>query len=89
MKQQLSKLQKLQAQKAKIDARIQMISAREKTKERKQDTRRKILIGAYYFDKAKENNSMPEINKIMDGYLTRKSDRELFGLKALDKEKKK
>lgn len=73
-------LEKLKAQKEKIEARIQGAEAREKVKTRKQDTRRKILIGAYYLDMAQENNSMDEIKKLMDGYLTRDSDRKLFDL---------
>lgn len=73
-------LEKLKGQKAKIEARIQGAEARAKVKTRKQDTRRKILIGAYYLDKARENNSMDEINKLMDKYLSRDSDRKLFDL---------
>lgn len=73
-------LEKLKAQKEKIEARIQGAETREKVKTRKQDTRRKILIGAYYLDMAQENNSMDEIKKLMDGYLSRDSDRKLFDL---------
>jgi large subunit ribosomal protein L7/L12 len=73
-------LEKLKAQRAKIEARIQGAEAREKVKTRKQDTRRKILIGAYYLDQARENNTMDEIKKLMDKYLSRDSDRKLFDL---------
>ena len=71
-------LDRLKEQKSKIEARIQQAEAKEKVQERKQDTRRKILIGAYYLDKARKENTMHEINKIMSTYLTRDSDKKLF-----------
>jgi large subunit ribosomal protein L7/L12 len=82
-----SKLEKLKEQKAKLEARIQMVEAREKTKDHKKDTRRKILIGSYYLDKARKNNSMSELAKIMDGYLTRENDRILFDLSLRNSKK--
>lgn len=41
----LSKLQKLKAQHAAITARIQQLEARDREASRKQDTRRKIIVG--------------------------------------------
>ncbi len=76
-------LERLKAQQAKLQARIQLMEARHKTSERKKDTRRKILIGAYYWEQAKEHNTQEDIKKIMDSYLTRNSDRQLFDLPAL------
>ena len=76
----ISKLEKLKKQRDTLNARIQKTEAMEKSRGRKKDTRRKILVGAYYLDKAKEDNTIPEINKIMESYLTRKSDRSLFDL---------
>lgn len=73
-------LEKLKAQRAKIDARIQAAESRAKVSERKQDTRRKILIGSYYLDQAQKNNQMDDIKKLMDSYLKRNSDRKLFDL---------
>jgi len=69
-------------QREQLNARIQKMEASEKAREKKRDTRRKILIGAYYLDKARDESTMDEVNKIMDGFLTRQSDRELFGLKT-------
>ena len=80
-----NRLQKLKDKKAKLEARIQGIEAREKVKERKQDTRRKILIGSYYLDQANKNDSMDEIKKLMDKYLVRDSDRKLFNLNSKNK----
>jgi hypothetical protein len=72
-------LAKLKAQREKLNARIQKMEALEKERERKQDTRRKILIGAYYLDKARQENTMAELNQLMLGFLTRDSDKVLFG----------
>ena len=53
-------LDNLKEQQEKLKARIINIENREKT-ERKRDTSRKILIGSYYLEKARENNYMDEI----------------------------
>ncbi len=76
----VSRLEKLKAQRAKLEARIQAAESRNKQAERKQDTRRKILIGSYYFDKAQKENNLEDIKKLMNVYLTRDSDRKLFDL---------
>ena len=78
------KLKRLKDKKEQLDAQIKAIEAREATKRRKEDTRRKILVGAYYMDKAVKENSLDEIAKLMDGYLERSSDRVLFELPPLD-----
>lgn len=49
------------------------------------DTRRKILIGNYYLEQAKKNNTFFHIVKLMDAYLTRDSDRKLFDLAPIKK----
>jgi hypothetical protein len=75
-----STLQRLKEQRAKIEARIQAAEARDKQASRKQDTRRKILIGSYHLDKAIKENKLTELKQLMDEYLTRESDRKLFEL---------
>ena len=45
----VSKLDRLRIQKEKLEARIQKMESLEKTRERKKETRRKILVGSYYF----------------------------------------
>lgn len=77
-------LEKLKQQRAALNARIQAAEARSKVSERKQDTRRKILIGAYYLDQAQRNSHQwAELQQIMARYLTRESDRRLFELPPL------
>lgn len=83
MSRTAAQLQKLKDQQAKLAARIQAIESRAKSSERKQDTRRKILVGSYYLEEAKKNDQLDPIKKIMDAYLKRNSDRALFELAAL------
>jgi hypothetical protein len=82
-----SSLEKLKAQQAKLHARIQLMEARTKHAERKNDTRRKILVGSYYLDQAKQTNQLNDIKKLMQSYLKRNSDRKLFDLPDLPETK--
>lgn len=78
-----SALERLKTQRAKLDSRIQAAEARAKASERKQETRRKILVGAYYLDEARKNGQFDALKKVMADYLKRNSDRALFDLPAL------
>lgn len=78
------RLAKLKAQRAKIEARIQAAEARAKTMERKQATRRKILVGAYYLDQIQQPSEWEVLKAHLASYLTRASDRALFDLPPLD-----
>ena len=75
------KLKKLQQKKDQIDARIKLIEAREKAKAKKEDTRRKILIGAMIMEQMeKSEEARKKILVNLNGFLTRPLDRGLFGL---------
>jgi hypothetical protein len=80
-----SDLDSLKKKRDVINARIRLMQNREQSKERKDNTRRKILIGSYYLEQANKNNSFDSVVKLMDSYLTRDSDRLLFGLKTVKK----
>ena len=80
--ERLAALKKKQAQ---LDAQVQALEAAEKTRERKRETRRKILLGAYYLEQARKDGTFDEVVSKMDGYLKRKSDRALFGLAEKEK----
>lgn len=71
-------LQKLIEQKQKIENRIKKEQARLLKKDRQDDTRKKILVGALFLEEYKEK--MPELAKKLDKFLKRPLDRELFGL---------
>jgi len=81
IEEQLEKLKQLKAQK-------QVIQARERTKkkeqERKDDTRRKILLGSYLLKKMNANEANKEkILAELNEYLTEDQDRLLFKLSML------
>lgn len=77
------RLDDLKRNREQLNARIQKMEAAEKTRERKRQTRRKILVGAYHLDIANAQDQIDDINQLMDSYLKRNSDRILFGLKPL------
>ncbi len=78
---QLDALKKKQTQ---LQARIQKMEASEKTRERKRETRRKILIGAYFLKQARETGQFDDLVAKMADTLKRPTDRVLFDLPPLD-----
>lgn len=87
MNEKQSRLDALKKKKEQLNTRIQKPGSLEKSRERKRDTRRKILIGAYFIDKANEEGELDALFQQMDEYLKRNSDRELFQLASLPDEK--
>ena len=64
-------------------ARKQKERQRVNAQNRKDDTRRKILLGAMYFERMKKDDEAKEqILKALDKYLTTERDRNLFDLKT-------
>ena len=80
-----SNLDSLKKKRDIINARIRLAQNREQSKERKDNTRRKILIGSFSLEQSNKNNSFDDIIKLMNSYLIRDSDRMLFGLKPIKK----
>ena len=74
------KVEKLREKQDILKARIQLIENKEKSKERKLETRKKILIGSYFLEKYQKDNEMKKLQDIMNEYLSRESDRKVFGL---------
>ena len=85
MGEKTSLLEKLEKQKAQLTARIQSVKTREKTSERKQEMRRKILIGSYYLDQSRKNGQFGKLKEVISEYLKRDSDRALFELSDMPK----
>ena len=81
------KIEKLKSKQAVLKARLDLLENRAKAKERKLETRRKILVGIYFIEKHINKNEYHELVKLMDKYLNRESDRKVFGL-DYDKENK-
>ncbi len=77
----MAKLEELLEKRKKLDALIQQAKAKEAAQKRKDETRRKILVGAAVLE-AVAAGSFPEedLKKILDTRLVRPGDRALFGL---------
>lgn len=79
---QLEKLKQLKARKQAIEARER---SKQKEQERKDDTRRKILLGSYLVKKMQANEANKEkILADLNDYLTEDRDRKLFDLPPLN-----
>jgi len=74
---QLEKLKQLKAQKQAIEAREK---TKQKEQERKDDTRRKILLGSYLIKKMQNEANKEKILAELNEYLTEERDRKLFDL---------
>ena len=75
------RIAELEQQKQQIANRIARRWTIELTKERKRDTRRKILAGACVLDRAdKDPVSARHLKEILDAFLTKPQDRALFDL---------
>jgi len=79
---QLEKLKQLKAQKQAIEARER---TQKKEQERKNDTRRKILLGSFFIKKM-QNDELFKITAMgeLDRYLTENRDRQLFDLPDIE-----
>ena len=80
----MANIEKLLQQRAQIDARIQAAKARLSQAERKDDTRRKVLLGAFVLEALGGNVVALELNgrKLAD-FIQRDADRALLGLPSL------
>ena len=79
-------LERLKQQQRMLANRIQQVESRQRENERKQETRRKILVGAYFLDKARQAGHMNDLIKQISTFLTRDSDKALFGLSIVKHE---
>lgn len=74
------KLDALLEKERQLKKQIQQEKQRISADEKKKDTRRKILVGAYFIDSFKDKPD--ELKNIMDNYLSRPDDRKLFELES-------
>ena len=78
------RLQKLKEQQEKIRKQIRLEQNRLKDQERKDDTRRKILVGAVLIEAARKDTQLAGIiQSLLRAKLTRSDDRALFDLPPL------
>ena len=81
-------IEKLKAKQERLAERIKLLKSREKERKKKQDTRKKILLGAYLLERmAKDESLEKETLVALEKFLTRKTDRELFEMAPKQKEK--
>jgi regulator of protease activity HflC (stomatin/prohibitin superfamily) len=78
---QLEKLKQLKAQKQAIEAREKN---KNKEQQRKEDTRRKILLGSYLIKKMQNEANKEKILAELNEYLTENRDRQLFDLPNIE-----
>ena len=78
---QLEKLIQLKAQKQAIEARER---TKQKEQQRKDDTRRKILLGSYLIKKMQNEANKEKILAELNEYLTENRDRQLFDLPDIE-----
>jgi hypothetical protein len=72
---------KLLEKRAKIEAQIKAIEARDNQRKRKEDTRRKIIAGALALEHADIDPAFGAmLAKLLNRYVTRPQDRRLFDL---------
>ncbi len=77
----IERIKDLEEKKKQLEARIQKLKAQESAKKRKEDTRRKILLGALVQHLTKTGYwSSSEIIKQLDKFLDKPIDRKLFDL---------
>lgn len=75
------KLAALQAQKNKLNLKIQKQNTAIRAKQRKEDTRRKIIVGALALEHCEHDAEFEAIlNRLIAKHVTRPNDRTLFGL---------
>ena len=73
-------LEKLRKQKLELEGKIKLMEAQNNEKQRKEDTRRKILAGAFVLNKYEQEGSMQIFITELDHFLFKPGDRALFGL---------
>ena len=82
------KLEQLLKKRSQLNAQIQQLRARDAAQKRKEDTRRKILLGALVMEMMEKGElDRDKLMKRLDGFLTREIDRKLFELPVLEERK--
>lgn len=81
-----TKIEQLQQKKAAIEKAIALERAKAKSAQRRQDDRRKVLVGAFVLEQLQKNGldaaSFTYEGKKFSAWLTREDERALFGLSA-------
>ena len=82
------KLEQLLKKRSQLNAQIQQLRTRDAAQKRKEDTRRKILLGALVMEMMEKGElDRDKLMKRLDGFLTLDIDRELFELPVKEERK--
>jgi len=84
----ITKIEEAKKKRDQYNAKLKMLESRYNERKKKEDTRRKILIGAYVLDALDKTGSIPAFDqegllKELDHFLVRRTDRALFALKGV------
>ena len=80
------RLSQLLEKRSQLNAQIQKIRARETSQKRKEDTRRKILLGALVMEMMETGElDRDKIMKRLSGFLTLEIDQKLFDFPVMEK----
>lgn len=84
MGREMSKrLQQLLVRRDQIQARISDIQSRDRSRQRRLDTRRKILLGALLQHWMEDDDKLSQrVDQALEAFLTRAIDRQAFGLES-------
>ena len=75
----------LEQKEAELKLRLQKIRSDMSNLKRREETRKKILIGAFYLERIKKNaDDEKKLIKALDEYLKKDRDRALFGLSPIE-----
>ena len=78
-----SELERLQERKAALDRRIKELRTQESRKKRKEDARRKILIGGAILSAVEKGVISEEhLTRLLDDHITNEKDRRFLGLRV-------
>jgi hypothetical protein len=85
MTKKINKLEKIRVKIEQLQSRAASLEAHERAKQKKIDTRRKILAGAWILEQYADK--MDVLKKELDKFLVRDNDRKLFDLTPKEKKK--
>ena len=85
----MTTLEKLTKQREQLNAKIQAVKTKKARQDRKDDTRRKVLIGSVVMKMVREGEMPQErLTQLLDKHLEKEADRTLFKLSEQAKSKK-
>lgn len=75
------RLAELEARKARVEGQMRRIKSKQRERDRRHDTRRKVLAGAAVLARAERDpQAMADLRALLDRFLERPQDRAVFGL---------